>query len=58
MKNKVSEKVSKVIIKAAVETANMPNQVCPFLFGEPHSDLAINSSDYKNMVAFMKNRNQ
>lgn len=58
MKNKMSERVSKVIVRAAVEIAKMPNQACPLCLGEPHSDLAINSSDYKNMVAFMKNRNQ
>ena len=47
MNNKVSKMVSKLIVEAAVQTAKMPNQSCPLLFGEAHSDMKLLSEDYQ-----------
>ena len=39
--------VSKLIVEAAIQTAKLPNQSCPLLFGEVHSDMKLQSEDYQ-----------
>lgn len=56
--NQLKEKVAKVIVEAAVETAKMPNQMCIVIFGEAKSDLTLQSVDYKNMAAFLRRQSQ
>lgn len=54
--NQLKGKVSKVIVEAAVEAAKMPNQICFFFMGEAKSDLALRTTDYKNMAAFLRSQ--
>ncbi|MBQ2799812.1 MAG: hypothetical protein IJF03_00305 [Lachnospiraceae bacterium] len=50
----VAETVSKAAVGMAVKVAKTPNQCCLLFLGEPHSDLAIESKDYKNLQDFIK----
>lgn len=52
--NQLKEKVSKVIVESAAETAKMPNQICTLFWGEAKSDLELQSVDYKKMAAFLR----
>ena len=55
MGTKVAERVSKAAVGMAMQAAKAPNQCCPLFFGEPQSDLAIASKDYKKLHDFIKN---
>lgn len=56
MKELLIENISKAAVGAAIRTAKMPNQKCMFFLGEPHSEMAIQSKDYKALVEMFENK--
>lgn len=54
----LKETVSRAAVEVAIKTIKMPNQCCPLLFGEPHSEMAIQSKDYNALTSmFSKHKN-
>lgn len=46
----LKETMSKAAIEAAMKTIRMPNQFCGLFIGEPHSEMAIQPKDYKELA--------
>ncbi len=56
MNNRVEKVVADVVVKMAVKSAKLPNQMCPFFFGKPKEKLNLAVSDYETLESFMKNQ--
>ena len=59
MKNRVGEKVKSAVAKmavgAAVQMTQMPNQACFGFLGKPKPEMALVSTDYKQLKQFVQN---
>lgn len=53
--SKVAQTVSKVAVSMAMHITKAPNQSCPIFLGEPESDLALVSKDYRDLHDFINN---
>ena len=56
MKEKTKKMVANVVVNLAVQTAKLPNQACPLIWGKPQSKLDLTSDDYEEMASLMKRR--
>lgn len=54
--NKAINKLSKLVVNAAVPGIDIPSSLCPLFFGKPKSSHKLTSANYKELSAFMKNR--
>ena len=56
MKERTKKMVANAVVNLAVQTAEMPNQGCLWLFGKPQSKLDLTSDDYEEMASLMKRK--
>lgn len=54
MKETMKKKLTNMVVDTAIHTAAMPNQCCPFLFGEAKSKMNLTSADYMELVKHFK----
>lgn len=55
-KGMLKKVVASKIVDMAVQTAKMPNQVCPFFMGKPKTSYDLTSDDYISLTVFMKRK--
>jgi len=55
-KEMMKKAVANKMVDMAIQTAKMPNQICPFIFGKPNSKLDLTSDDYEALANFIKQK--